>query len=90
MTTPSIKEVVGRRFFRLKNEARSFPDLVLIDGGKGQLAAACDALRELSIEHQPIIGLAKRLEEVYLPPRFYADEYSEDIFRAKIIAAYSR
>ncbi|HEY3294310.1 MAG TPA: excinuclease ABC subunit UvrC [bacterium] len=63
----SMHEVVGRRFARLQRENKPFPDLVLIDGGKGQLAAAGEALAELGIVDQPIIGLAKRLEEVYLP-----------------------
>jgi len=63
----SMREAVGRRFARLKKEEKSFPDLVLIDGGKGQLAAAQEALTDLSIIDQPMIGLAKRLEEVYLP-----------------------
>ncbi|HEX6971260.1 MAG TPA: excinuclease ABC subunit UvrC, partial [Limnochordia bacterium] len=44
-----------------------FPDLVLIDGGKGQLHAACDVLRELGLDEIPVIGLAKRFEEIYLP-----------------------
>jgi excinuclease ABC subunit C len=63
----SMREAVGRRFARLKHESKPFPDLVLIDGGKGQLAAALEALTQLGIIDQPIIGLAKRLEEVYLP-----------------------
>ncbi|RPH96271.1 excinuclease ABC subunit C, partial [candidate division KSB1 bacterium] len=58
---------VGRRFSRLLKEEQPFPDLVLIDGGKGQLAAAGDALSALDIREQPMIGLAKRLEEIYLP-----------------------
>jgi excinuclease ABC subunit C len=63
----SMKEAVGRRFARLRKEGQPFPDLVLIDGGKGQLAAALEALAENSVTDQPIIGLAKRLEEVFLP-----------------------
>jgi len=43
------------------------PDLVVVDGGKGQLSSAVDILSSLGIVNQPIIGLAKRLEEVYLP-----------------------
>ena len=65
----SMKEVVGRRFKRLKEEGKTFPELVIIDGGKGQLGAACEALAELGIEGQDIIGLAKRQEEVYKPGR---------------------
>lgn len=62
-----MREVVHRRFARLKSEKQPFPDLVLIDGGKGQLAAAAEALSEVNIAAQPILGLAKRLEEVYVP-----------------------
>ena len=65
----SMKEVVGRRYKRLKEESRPFPDLIIIDGGKGQLNAALEALAELEIEDQDIVGLAKRQEEVYKPGR---------------------
>jgi excinuclease ABC subunit C len=63
----SMREVIHRRFSRLKREGTVFPDLVLIDGGKGQLAAATDALKNLEIADQPILGLAKRIEEIFLP-----------------------
>lgn len=64
----SMKEVVGRRYGHLKKENLPFPNLIVIDGGKGQLSAACDALRELGIYGEiPIIGIAKRLEEIYYP-----------------------
>jgi len=64
----SMKEVVGRRYSRLKNENLPFPDLVIVDGGKGQLSSACEALKELGIYGQlPIVGIAKRLEEIYYP-----------------------
>lgn len=63
----SMKEVIGRRFARLLQEDLPFPDLVLIDGGKGQLSAACEALNRLDLTDQPIVGLAKRLEELFLP-----------------------
>lgn len=62
-----MREVVTRYFGRLAEEGRDFPDLVLIDGGKGQLTAAQAALNSLNITDQPLIGLAKRLEEVILP-----------------------
>jgi excinuclease ABC subunit C len=68
----SMKEVVGRRYKRLKEESKSFPDLIIIDGGKGQLNAACEALAELEIEGQDIVGLAKKQEEVYKPGRSQA------------------
>jgi excinuclease ABC subunit C len=64
-----IREVVYRRYKRLLNEKKPFPDLILIDGGKGQLSSALEALSELGVKNQPIIGLAKRLEEVFLPEK---------------------
>ena len=64
----SMKEVVGRRYAYLKSEELSYPNLIIIDGGKGQLSSACDALREIGLYGQiPIIGIAKRLEEIYFP-----------------------
>lgn len=64
----SMKEVVGRRYKRLVEEETPLPQLIVIDGGKGQLNAACDALRELQLYGEiPIIGIAKRLEELYFP-----------------------
>ena len=63
----SIREVVARRFRGLAERGEKLPDLLLIDGGKGQLASACDALREMALPDQPVVGLAKRLEELFLP-----------------------
>lgn len=64
----SMHEVVFRRYRRLLDENASLPDLIVIDGGKGQLSAACKALKELSLYGEiPIIGIAKRLEEIYFP-----------------------
>lgn len=63
----SMKEVVGRRYSRLQKEEKPFPDLIIIDGGKGQLNAAVEALSELNIKDIDIIGLAKKQEEVYKP-----------------------
>lgn len=64
----SMKEIVFRRYKRLQDENIPFPNLIVIDGGKGQLHAACDALKELGIYTDiPIIGIAKRLEEIYYP-----------------------
>ena len=62
----SMNEVVGRYFKRLLDEGRPLPDLVVIDGGKGQLNAAADALRELGLEGLPVVSLAKRDEEIFL------------------------
>ena len=63
----SIREVVLRRYKRLKEEGKGFPDLIVVDGGKGQLSMAISALRELGLDYIPIISLAKRLEEVFVP-----------------------
>jgi excinuclease ABC subunit C len=62
----SIAEIVKRRYQRLIAEESDLPDLVLIDGGKGQLSAALGALQELDCEI-PVIAVAKREEEVYVP-----------------------
>ena len=63
----AIREVVFRRYRKLKDEKLSFPDLILIDGGKGQLNMGISALRELGLDYLLVIGLAKRLEEVFVP-----------------------
>jgi excinuclease ABC subunit C len=64
----SMHEVVFRRYRRLLDEQANLPDLIVIDGGKGQLSAACTALKELNLYGEiPIVGIAKRLEEIYFP-----------------------
>ena len=64
----TMKEVVGRRYKRLKEEGQKLPDLVIIDGGKGQLGAAMEAIEELGLHNElKLVGLAKRLEEIYKP-----------------------
>ncbi|MBI1871146.1 MAG: excinuclease ABC subunit UvrC [Chlamydiae bacterium] len=62
-----MKEVVERRYRRLKEEGGLFPDLILIDGGKGQLSSARGVLQKIDLTSIPIIGLAKRYEEIYTP-----------------------
>jgi excinuclease ABC subunit C len=62
----SMAEVVGRRYRRLQEEKKAFPDLVLIDGGIGQLHAAAAALEELGIINQPMASIAKREEILYV------------------------
>jgi excinuclease ABC subunit C len=62
----AIAEIVKRRYQRLAAEGTRMPDLILIDGGRGQLSAALDALRSLGLEI-PVIALAKQEEDVYLP-----------------------
>ena len=63
----SMREVITRRYSRLLKENLEFPDLIIIDGGKGQLSSAVEILNELGINNQDIISLAKRIEEVFLP-----------------------
>ena len=63
----AIREVVSRRYKRVKDEKGSMPDLILVDGGKGQLSMALSALRELGLDYIPTAGLAKKLEEVFVP-----------------------
>lgn len=68
----SMKEIVYRRYSRLIKEEKPLPDLIIIDGGKGQLAVAVEALNELGIYEQiPIISIAERLEEIYYPGNPY-------------------
>lgn len=64
----TMKEAVYRRYKRLKEEGDSFPQLVIIDGGKGQLGAASDALNELGLSGKmTVVGLAKNEEELFFP-----------------------
>lgn len=64
----SMKEIVHRRYFRLIQEDLPLPDLIIVDGGKGQLSSACEALKELNLYGKiPIAGIAKKLEEIYYP-----------------------
>ena len=63
----SMREVIERRYSRLKEENETLPDLIMVDGGKGQLSSAVEILNKLEIKNFEIIGLAKRLEEVFVP-----------------------
>ena len=64
----SMKEVVFRRYSRIIKEKNQLPDLIIIDGGKGQLSSACEVLITLKIYNKVnIIGIAKKLEEIYFP-----------------------
>jgi excinuclease ABC subunit C len=65
----SMREVVGRRYRRLLEEGKELPELVLIDGGKGQLGAALGALEELGLGGQAVASLAKRDELIFVPGR---------------------
>lgn len=65
----SMREVVGRFFRRRVEEGKPLPDLVVVDGGKGQLSAADEALRALELGHLPLVSLAKREEEIFVRGR---------------------
>ena len=64
----SMEEIIFRRYKRVLDEGRELPDLIVIDGGKGQLHSAVNSLKKLDLYGKvPVIGLAKRMEEVYYP-----------------------
>lgn len=64
----SMKEVLSRRYKRVMDEGQQIPDLIVVDGGKGQLSSAVEALKEIGFYGEcEIVGLAKRLEEVFVP-----------------------
>ncbi|WP_295937196.1 excinuclease ABC subunit UvrC [uncultured Alistipes sp.] len=64
----SMREIVYRRYSRLLAEGAQLPDLIIVDGGKGQLSSAYEVLQALGIEDEvPIVGLAKRIEEIFFP-----------------------
>ncbi len=66
-TSRKVRRGIPVNNFRLQSVNANLPDLILIDGGKGQLNAACEELKKLGLEKIPIIGLAKEFEEIYLP-----------------------
>lgn len=64
----TMEEVVFRRYKRMQEEGEALPNLIIIDGGKGQLSSAVDSLRKLELYGKiPVVGIAKRLEEIYYP-----------------------
>jgi excinuclease ABC subunit C len=65
----AIQEVLARYLTRRREEKLQFPDLIVVDGGKGQLSAAVETTRQLGLEELPIVSLAKREEEVFVPGR---------------------
>jgi excinuclease ABC subunit C len=79
----TMKEAVLRRYHRLSEEGSPLPQLIVIDGGKGQLHAACESLKELNLYGKiAIVGIAKRLEEIYYPEDsipLYLDKNSETL-----------
>lgn len=82
----SMYEVVKRRYSRLLEEGKSLPNLIVIDGGKGQLSKAKEALQDLNIYGQiPIIGIAKRLEEIYFPEDKYPVHISKKSISLRLL-----
>lgn len=79
----SMKEVLTRRYTRLMNEGEDLPQLIVVDGGKGQLSSAVEALEEIGLRGKiAIVGIAKRLEEIYFPGDsvpLYIDKNSESL-----------
>jgi len=73
----SMREIIYRRYSRQIKERNPLPDLILIDGGKGQLSAAKKSIDKLGLGHIAIIGLAKKLEEVYIPNSIYPQNISK-------------
>jgi excinuclease ABC subunit C len=81
----SIHEVISRRFRRLDNEQASFPDLLMIDGGKGQLNAALAAFRDQDIQPPALVSLAKRDEEIYRPGESQPIRLSRHAFALRLL-----
>ena len=79
----SMREAIYRRYKRLTEEGESLPQLLIVDGGKGQLSAGVDALEKLDLRGKiPIVGIAKRLEEIFFPGDsipLYLDKKSESL-----------
>lgn len=65
----SMKEVVYRRYMKLLKNNEPLPDLIIVDGGKGQLSSSKEILEELGLVDQPLISIAKRFEEIFIPDR---------------------
>ena len=78
-----MKEVLTRRYTRLVNEGQELPQLIVVDGGKGQLSAAVEALDDMGLRGTiAVVGIAKRLEEIYFPGDsvpLYIDKNSESL-----------
>jgi excinuclease ABC subunit C len=67
--TAMMKEVLCRRYRRVLDEERPLPDLIVVDGGRGQLSAALEALHDVGMPPLPLLGLAKKREEIFIPGR---------------------
>jgi excinuclease ABC subunit C len=81
----SMREIVSRRFRRLQSEGEPFPDLLLIDGGKGQLNAVMETFAMLDIKPPFTISLAKQQEEVFLPGESESHRLSRHSFGLRLL-----
>jgi len=81
----SMQEVLRRRYTRLMENEEPMPDLIMVDGGKGQLSSALEVLNDLGLKQIPIIGLAKRLEEVFFPKQSEALSISKTSSGLKLL-----
>ena len=81
----SMREVVSRRLRGLQQKGESFPDLLLIDGGKGQLNAALEAMKVIGVEPPMTISLAKREEEIYIPGQSEPKRLSKHSFALRLL-----
>jgi excinuclease ABC subunit C len=82
----TMKEIVYRRYHRMIVEQQALPNLIVIDGGKGQLSAAMESIYNLKLEHQvQVISIAKRLEEIYHPNDSYPLHISRKSETLKVI-----
>ncbi len=81
----SIHEVVSRRFKRLADQDEVFPDILLIDGGKGQLSSALNAFEQLHITPPVVLSLAKRKEEIFLPNESEPHRLSRHAFALRLL-----
>jgi excinuclease ABC subunit C len=79
----TMREIITRRYSRVLAEGRELPDLIVVDGGKGQLSSAVEVLKELGIyDKVPVVGLAERLEEIFFPGDplpYYLDRNGEPL-----------
>ncbi len=81
----SMQEVIRRRYTRILKNKQPLPDLIMVDGGKGQLSSAVAILNDLGLKQIPIIGLAKRLEEVFFPRKSEAESIAKTSSGLKLL-----
>ncbi len=81
----SMQEVIRRRYTRILKNKQPLPDLIIVDGGKGQLSSAVAILNDLELKQIPIIGLAKRLEEVFFPRKSEAESIAKTSSGLKLL-----